>query len=66
MSKLGRAACSILTLGCVCLRGFSVPAGDDCPWDGNLALGGVNLLSKPKSSESVTVLVLGVCVVNEA
>lgn len=58
ISKLGRAACSILTLGCVCLLGFSIPWG--WPWEWNLCLELTEpLSSSPKFDESTMLLLMG-------
>lgn len=53
MSKLGLAACSILTLGWVCLLVFSTPLGDSCPCVENLALEATGLSSSPRFTESI-------------
>lgn len=61
MSKLGLAACSILTLGCVCLLVFSAPVGDRCPWVGNLGFEAMELSSSPRSTESIMLLFMEDC-----
>ena len=61
MSKLGFAACSIDTLGCVCLREFSAPLGGGCTGGGNLALEAADSLSSSKSTESIILLLIGDC-----
>ena len=57
ISKVGLAACSILTLGCVGLLAFSIPPGAEWPCCGYLCLGFVKLLlSSVRSAESIAPL----------
>ena len=61
ISKLGLAACSILTLGCVGLREFSIPPGAGWPC-GYLCLEVVELLSSStRSVESIIPLFIDGC-----
>lgn len=58
MSKLGLAACSMLTLGCVCLLEPSGPPGGDCPCEnrpGEL----VEASLSPKSTEFIILPLVG-------
>jgi hypothetical protein len=59
ISKLGLAACSILTLGCVCRRKISTPVGDGWPWEEYLALEAIDLSSSPASTGSIKLLLMG-------
>lgn len=62
ISKLGLAACSILTLGCVGLLEFSIPPGADWPCCGYFCLEVVALLSSSaRSAESIIPLFIGAC-----
>ena len=58
MSKLGLAACSILTLGCVGLLEFSVPPGAEMPCCKYRCLDAVELLSSSVGSAGSTVPLL--------
>lgn len=62
ISKLGLAACSILTLGRVGLLEFSIPPGAEWPCCGYLCLEVVELLSSsPRSAESIIPLFVDGC-----
>ena len=67
ISKVGFAACSILILGCVCLRELSAPAAGGCTIGGYLALDPAESTESPKSTESIILLLIresegeGVC-----
>ena len=62
ISKLGLAACSILTLGCVDLLEFSIPPGAEWPCCGYLCFDVVELLSSStRSAESIIPLFTGGC-----
>ena len=62
ISKLGLAACSILTLGCVGLFEFSIPPGAEWPCCGYLCLEVIELLSSStRSAESIIPLFIGGC-----
>ena len=60
MSKVGFAACSMLTLGCVCLLTLSGPFCGGCTGGGCLALGPCASPSLPKSTEFIILLLITV------
>ena len=62
ISKLGLAACSILTLGCVGLLEFSIPTGIEWACCGYLFLEVIELLSSStRSTESIIPLLFDGC-----
>lgn len=60
MSKLGLAACSILTLGCVCLLCPSGPPGEGCPCT-YLPAEVADRSVSPRSTESIILRLVGDC-----
>jgi len=60
ISKLGLAACSILTLGCVCLLAPSGPPGDGCAC-GNLPAELADPSVSPRSTEFIILPLMGDC-----
>ena len=58
ISKLGFAACSILTLGCVCRLEFSNAVGGGWTGGGWRARDPVRSASSPKSTESIMLLLI--------
>ena len=57
ISKLGLAACSILTLGCVGLLEFSIPSGAEWPCCGYLVLEVPELLSSSTADSIMALLI---------